>query len=60
MVGGDSGGPSDVALMEEKMTNEERVSNIQGEEDFRVGRKGVFLSQTALIYRRGVAEDKRL
>lgn len=33
---------SDVALMEGKGINEERINNIQREEDLRVGRKGIF------------------
>ena len=35
-------GPSDVALMEGKRINEERINNIQREENLRVGRKGIF------------------
>lgn len=33
---------SDVALMEGKGINEERINTIQREEDLRVGRKGIF------------------
>lgn len=42
------------------MINEEEVISIQREEDLRVGRKGVFESQAALIYRRGMSEARRL
>lgn len=42
LVGGDSDGLNNVALMEGKGINEERTNNIQREEDLRVGRKGVF------------------
>lgn len=55
MVGEESDAPSDVGLTEKNEISENEVTNIQREEDVRVGRKGVFCSQTALLYRRGVA-----